>query len=73
MSASLVGSEMCIRDSAKPPPPKLQASGTKAPPPEWKASSPASTVSEWVQPSTTGMGTTVSSPIFTPQPTQAPE
>eukprot|EP00969_Alexandrium_andersonii_P197482 8724218-Alexandrium_andersonii.AAC.1 len=36
--------------------------------------SPASTVSEWVQPSTTGMGTTVSSPIFTPQAsTQVPK
>eukprot|EP00969_Alexandrium_andersonii_P326051 14406896-Alexandrium_andersonii.AAC.1 len=29
--------------------------------------SPASTASEWVAPSTAGMGTTVSGPIFTPQ------
>eukprot|EP00969_Alexandrium_andersonii_P006387 277184-Alexandrium_andersonii.AAC.1 len=36
--------------------------------------SPASTVSERVQPSTTGMGTTASSPICTPQAsTQVPK
>eukprot|EP00969_Alexandrium_andersonii_P138693 6133617-Alexandrium_andersonii.AAC.1 len=42
---------------------RLLGTGTPSAPP----ASPASTISEWAQPSTTGMGTTVSSPIFTPQ------